>query len=141
MPMYRICKSFTFSAAHRLETSWTKKCQEIHGHNYKIDVILECDSLNKDGMVIDFGELKELISHIISRYDHSFMYVCKDGNPSTLQNTIGLKCNPTSENIARLIFNEVHITIGNMENDPGSFIKLSKVRIYETDTSWSEYSE
>jgi len=140
--MYKICKTFNFSAAHVLETSWTRKCQRIHGHNYKVDITLECTTLNPDGMIMDFGELKELVGSIIKRYDHSFMI-----NNNTKKekkrdsNVIKLYCNPTSENIARLIFNEVHTTLGNMENEPGDFIKLSKIRIYETDTSWSEYSE
>ncbi len=146
--MYRICKTFKFCAAHRLESSWTEACQEIHGHNYRVDVILEAVDLNMDGMVIDFGKVKNIIKPIIDAYDHRLILKERHNCITTYINQITLQCNPTSENIARLIYESVarkieYILAGDREknlNGSTRVIALHKIRLYETDSSWAEYS-
>jgi len=119
-----------------------------HGHNYSVDVIVSSLVLNSDGMVIDFGKLKDIIKPIIDEYDHSFMLSSELPDSVYEKNTIFLNCNPTSENIARLLFIHTQNALFEMdktdrEDTPDGQsrqVYLEKVRVYETDTSWSEYS-
>jgi 6-pyruvoyltetrahydropterin/6-carboxytetrahydropterin synthase len=144
--MYRVSKSFKFCAAHRLESSFTLACQEIHGHNYTVEVILESASLNKDGMVIDFGKIKGVVKPFIDKLDHSFM-IMKQNEDDATDNVIHLDCNPTSENIARSLYINIEAILGKLppssreksKSEYKRIVHLVKVRVYETDSSWSEY--
>lgn len=147
--LFRICKSFKFSAAHILESSWSEKCQEIHGHNYIVEVVVESTDLNKDGMVIDFGKLKSIIKPLIEKFDHSFIQKSSltPIKTSKITNEVFMDLNPTSENIARLIYLSISNKLSGLVNPDREHscngykrtINLVKVRIYETDSSWSEY--
>lgn len=79
------------SASHHLTLSYRSKCERVHGHNWKITVYCRAPQLNEDGMVVDFTHLKQAIH---GRLDHS------DLNEK-------LPFNPTAENIARWIVDEV----------------------------------
>lgn len=69
--MYRISKTFTFSAQHRLHLlPETHKCNRSHGHNYAVTVILESETLDKFGMVVDYGELDAFKHYLDSTFDH-----------------------------------------------------------------------
>lgn len=83
--MYYIKKTMSVSSAHRLNLSYESKCQNIHGHNWKVTVYCKAEVLNENGMIVDFTDIK----NIVNQLDHSFL------NDSLKQ--------PTAENIARYL--------------------------------------
>ncbi|MBR5657459.1 MAG: 6-carboxytetrahydropterin synthase QueD [Prevotella sp.] len=89
--MYYIEKTFEISASHQLALSYQSKCCQMHGHNWKITVYCRSKELNKDGMVIDFSEVKKRIKRPL---DHQNL------------NQV-LPFNPTAENIARWITEQI----------------------------------
>lgn len=89
--MYQIRKRLEISAAHYLTLDYESKCRNLHGHNWIIDVYLRSETLNANGMVMDFTEIKR---RIIDRLDHR---VLNDVIPY----------NPTAENLARFICDQL----------------------------------
>ncbi len=89
--MYYVSKRIEISAAHRLELDYPSKCTSLHGHNWIITVHCRAKELNANGMVTDFSNIKALLTE---RLDHKCL------------NDV-LPCNPTAENIARWICEEV----------------------------------
>ena len=89
--MYYIEKTFEISASHQLALSYPSKCCQLHGHNWKITVYCRSRELNKDGMVIDFSEVKKLIKKPL---DHQNL-------------NLVLPFNPTAENIAQWITEQI----------------------------------
>ena len=85
--MYEVKKSIEISAAHRLILDYESKCTNLHGHNWIIDVFLRSETLNKNGMIMDFTEIKRKIQ---DKFDHK---VINDE----------VDFNPTAENIAKYI--------------------------------------
>ena len=114
--MYRITKSFTFSASHRLEGLPAEhQCARLHGHNYIVELILESQVLDEVGFVTDFGALAPVKRWLDNMFDHRHL------------NNV-LPMNPTSENFAAYIYGRW------AEQYP-----LAAVRVSETGTSWAEY--
>jgi len=120
--MYTIKVQSHFSSAHNLR-EYKGKCEALHGHNWKVEVSVSSEGLNKIGMVIDFKELKKSLAEITSTLDHK--------NLNDLENF--KKTNPTSENIAKYIYD--CIITKHPELDIGS------VTVWETDTSSATYGE
>ncbi len=89
--MYLVKKRMEISAAHSLQLSYRSKCEDLHGHNWIVDIYCRSESLNEDGMVVDFTHIKETV---MSRLDHQ-----------NLNDVIPL--NPTAENIARWICEQI----------------------------------
>ncbi len=86
-----------FAAAHQLKMV-AKKCENLHGHNWKIEVCVKGDALNNAGVLMDFGEIKAGVKEIIAEIDHRFLNelnMFHEGNP------------PSSENIAQYIADEL----------------------------------
>lgn len=94
--MYSIKVESGFSAAHNLR-GYKGKCEDLHGHNWKIEALARKESLDKIGMVLDFTVLKSELNKILSKMDHKYLnklaYFCK--------------VNPTSENIAKYIYSQM----------------------------------
>ena len=140
--MIRITKEFKFEMAHALH-GYDGLCKNIHGHSYKLRVTVkgEVRSENghvKDGMVIDFAELKEIVKpEIIDKYDHSLVLNANSPHASidlsAFEKVFLLPYQPTSENLVIDFAN--HIKSRLPEN-----ISLCKVILSETATSFAEWN-
>ena len=118
-----VCKIIKFDAAHKLK-NYIGLCGNLHGHTYRLEITVS-GLIDKNGFVIDFKILKELIyKQIISKVDHR-----------NLNDVLDIS-NTTAENIAEWIWDTLEIYIG--KNYTKNDIKLEKVRIYETDNSYAE---
>ena len=117
--MYEIEVFLNFSAAHRLR-GYKGKCENIHGHNWKVGVTVSSDKLDKIGIVADFRDVKKQLKDVLEKLDHK--------NLNSL--AYFKKINPTSENLARFIYEKLK-----------KRLPVSSVSVWETDGSKATYSE
>ncbi|MDF1591844.1 MAG: 6-carboxytetrahydropterin synthase QueD [Desulfobacterales bacterium] len=111
-----------FAAAHQLKMV-AKKCENLHGHNWKIEVCVAGERLNDAGVLMDFGEIKARLSDIMASLDHKFLNELeffKAGNPS-------------SENIAQYIAKSLQREIDN------SAVKVTRVTAWESDNACATF--
>lgn len=131
-------------------TSYSQKCQKVHGHSYVAEVFLQSEQLNEDGMVIDFGKLKNKLSEVFDKFDHSIV-LCKDdkiaaniGDKEQEQmidfGLVLVDWNPTAENMAKYFYDKIWETMYADEELKGP-VELVAVRIHETETGWAQYAE
>tara|TARA_B100000315_G_C14540403_1_gene570602 strand:+ start:561 stop:935 length:375 start_codon:yes stop_codon:yes gene_type:complete len=122
--MYKIKVLSSFSAAHFLR-EYKGKCEALHGHNWKVEVMVASSELDNLGMVIDFGAIKKIVNERLKSFDH------------VLINDIEYfrKVNPTSENMAKYLFDQIKEDLSQLK------CNVSEVRIWETDTSCAVFSE
>jgi len=111
--MYRIKTEVTISAAHKLNLPYESPCKEVHGHNWKIAVIMQSRQLT-NGMVLDFTSVKKFIK---DKFDHK-----------TINDIIE---QPTAENIAKYIFDEL--------NYLSTDATCEKVEVQETEGNYASY--
>ncbi len=111
-----------FAAAHQLAMV-AKKCENLHGHNWKVEVYIAGDELNDAGVVIDFGEIKRHLADIKKSLDHRFL-----NELECFQN-----CNPSSENIARFIAETMQAKISELG------IRVSRVSAWESEDACATY--
>jgi len=118
--MYSIKIESYFSAAHFLR-GYKGKCEELHGHNWKVEVGVEAKKLNKIGMLLDFHDLKTKLNMVLEKLDHK-----------CLNNlTYFKKANPTSENIAQYIYKQLKSEVPNLE----------LITVWESHNSCASYYE
>jgi len=120
--MYEVMVEGSFSAAHNLR-GYKKKCEELHGHNWKVRVGIQSEKLDGIGMLIDFREVRDYLERILEKLDHKYL-----NEISHFKMT-----NPTSENIARFIYNELKNQL------KSSHYRVSKVTVWESDTTSATY--
>jgi 6-pyruvoyltetrahydropterin/6-carboxytetrahydropterin synthase len=121
--MYELKVVTHFAAAHQLKMV-AKKCENLHGHNWKIEICVAGENLNKAGVLIDFGELKQHVSIIMAKLDHKFLNeldAFKDD------------CPPSSENIAHYIANTLQSMIDSLN------IKVTRVTAWESENACATY--
>jgi len=90
--MYKLDIETDFSAAHNLR-GYEGKCENLHGHNYRVKVRISGSELDNTGMLADFKVLKKIIEEVAGRLDHAYLNEVEPFN----------EVNPTAENIARVI--------------------------------------
>jgi 6-pyruvoyltetrahydropterin/6-carboxytetrahydropterin synthase len=133
--MYKIRKMFKFEAAHALNRAYSKECCSIHGHSYKVEVIIFSNALNDDGMVIDFKLLKEIVGPLIEAFDHKLIVtdrtLCKH-----VKGQLVVPFNPTAENMAKNMWEQMSPILEHLI--PG-MIRFF-IRVHETDSGYAEYS-
>lgn len=112
-----------FAAAHQLKMV-AKKCENLHGHNWKVEVSVAGDSLNHAGVLMDFGEIKAQVSEIVSKLDHKFLNELV---------AFGENRPPSSENITVWLAGELQKSI----DAPG--IRVTRVTTWESDDSCATY--
>ena len=120
--MYHVSIQTQFSAAHLLR-NYKGKCENLHGHNWKVEVTVSTETLDEAGMAIDFTLLKQKTNDIIKQLDHQYL-----NEIPYFKNT-----NPSSENIASYIFNLLKIKLGD------TTVKLTKVAVWESENSMASY--
>ncbi|MGD8908319.1 MAG: 6-carboxytetrahydropterin synthase QueD [Chromatiales bacterium] len=131
--MYSITKEVHFCYGHRL-LNHQGKCRHLHGHNATAVVRLESEELNELGMVCDFKDIGDFIKQWIERtLDHNMLLHEADpvlpGLQTAGERVYVMQVNPTAENIAKLIFDQV---------TAGGF-PVVEVSIYETDSAVASY--
>jgi len=120
--MYQVSVEGHFDAAHFLR-EYGGKCENLHGHRFKVVVSLKATKLNKIGLAYDFVELKRHLGEVLARFDHTSLNEVPPFD----------KINPSSENIAVTIYDELK----------GRFsggVTLSSVEVWESPESCVTYS-
>ena len=121
--MYQISVEQHFDAAHYLR-DYQGKCEALHGHRYQVVAKVKASQVDEIGLAYDFTVLKKHLADILSRFDHTCL---NDVSPFD-------KINPSSENIASTIYNELSSKLA------GATVSLSCVEVWESPDSWVTYS-
>jgi len=121
--MFELTVQTSFAAAHQLR-GYEGKCENLHGHNWKLDVVLTAAETDHLGMVVDFNDVKATLDAILEKLDHRFL---NDLDPFR-------EVNPTTENVARLIFNQLGPRLP-------SGVTVKKVTAWESDRCGASYYE
>jgi 6-pyruvoyltetrahydropterin/6-carboxytetrahydropterin synthase len=133
---YTIFKTFRFEAAHHLTgLPDGHQCGRVHGHSYRVTVILESAGLVIPGFVADFGDLKPVKQWVDATLDHQDLNAVL--GPWWVRAGLDEDTAPTSEHLAELIYTAVRYLIPDLS--PGVTSSLAAVRISETETSCAEF--
>ncbi len=121
--MFEVSVEETFSAGHALR-NYKGKCENPHGHNYRIQVIFSGPELDSIGLLLDFVAVKKLMQTVVDRLDHQYL-----NNLAPFD-----VLNPSAENMAKYFYDEISEGLG--QSAPA---KLGQVRVWETDTTSATY--
>jgi len=122
--MYEVSVDETFAAAHNLR-EYKGKCEDLHGHNYKVRVVLAGKELDSTGLLYDFVHLKQVIRGVIQSLDHKYLNELVPFD----------KLNPSAENIARHIYDETSRQLRQTPNGAG----VASITVWETETTAATY--
>ncbi|MBI2678331.1 MAG: 6-carboxytetrahydropterin synthase QueD [Candidatus Koribacter versatilis] len=125
--MFEVTVDRSFAAGHYLR-NYKGKCENPHGHNYKVRVTLAGERLDHAGLLLDFKDLKDVMKETIERLDHQMM---NDVEPFTT-------LNPSAENLARYFYVETNKKVIAVSNDR---VRVKEVTVWETDTTTATYRE
>ncbi|MBV9483622.1 MAG: 6-carboxytetrahydropterin synthase QueD [Acidobacteria bacterium] len=125
--MYEVTVEDSFAAGHYLR-NYRGKCENPHGHNYKVRVTLAGSELDKAGLLIDFKDLRDLMKHVIDRLDHQMI------NELEPFKTL----NPSAENLAKYFFDE---TSRRLKGETNGRVQVKDVTVYETEETTARYFE
>ena len=118
--MYRLKVEGNFSSAHNLR-GYKGKCEDLHGHNWRVEITVESEELDEIGMLQDFKYLKKKLNAVLEDLDHKYLNKLVQFK----------KINPTSENIAKYIYDRLNLQIP----------LLNSVTVWENSTSSAIYEE
>jgi 6-pyruvoyltetrahydropterin/6-carboxytetrahydropterin synthase len=122
--MYEVSVDETFAAAHNLR-NYKGKCEDLHGHNYKVRVTLAGPELDTTGLLYDFVHLKQVIQGVIRSLDHKYLNELKPFD----------ELNPSAENIARHIYDETAKQMRATANGAA----ISSITVWESDVTAATY--
>jgi 6-pyruvoyltetrahydropterin/6-carboxytetrahydropterin synthase len=123
--MFQVSVEDTFSSGHALR-GYRGKCENVHGHNYRVRITVEGPQLDSIGLLVDFTLLKQVMREIMGRLDHQFI---NDLEPFRT-------VNPSAENLAKYFYDEMQRGL----KDLPSGARITATTIWETDTSRATYS-
>jgi len=146
---YRISKSFEIESGHIL-SKHPGKCRFPHGHSRRVEVVLAADTLDANDMVCDFKAVKLSLQAFLDSWDHALALNTDDPNLAFYREKHGARLitfahtDPTSEVMARTVFDELSRALATACRS-GDFaipagVRVERVRITETSSSWAEYS-
>ncbi len=122
--MYRLTIKTGFAAAHNL-INYQGDCENLHGHNWKVEVTVTARELDQAGLAIDFKVLKRETNSLLDELDHKYVN----------QHHFFQDISPSSENISRYLFQELSKRL----NDNN--IKVERIGVWESDNACAEYYE
>src|SRR5438128_12427506 len=125
--MFEITVEDTFAAGHYLR-NYRGKCENPHGHNYKVRVTLAGQELDRAGLLLDFKDLREVMKHVVDRLDHQMI---NDLEPFTT-------LNPSAENLAKYFYDQANLKLDQASRGR---VRVKNVTVYETDTTTATYSD
>jgi 6-pyruvoyltetrahydropterin/6-carboxytetrahydropterin synthase len=125
--MYEVTVERGFSSGHYLR-NYKGKCENPHGHNYKVRITLRGETLDHAGLLLDFKDLKQVMRPVIERIDHQML---NEIEPFT-------EVNPSAENLARFFFDETNKQLREITSGR---VHVKDCTIYETDTTTATYYE
>ena len=124
--MFEVSVEETFAAGHALR-HYRGKCENVHGHNWRVMVTFVGESVDKAGMLVDFVEVKKSMNKVIDYLDHQFINDLKPFD----------ELSPSAENIAKYFFDEMN---SDLAATPGEApCKISQVKVWETDDASATY--
>lgn len=121
--MYHLSILTSFAAAHNL-LHYQGDCENLHGHNWKVEVTVSTEMLDKSGLGIDFKILKKHTREVMNYLDHKYL--------NDLDAFKGIS--PSSEQIARFIFERVEESLNDYE------VTVDKVTVWESDNAYASYT-
>jgi len=125
--MFEVTVEDSFAAGHYLR-NYRGKCENPHGHNYRVRVTLAGEELDAAGLLLDFKDLRDVMRPLIDRLDHQMI---NDLEPFTEQN-------PSAENLAKYFFDQANLQLKKSTNGR---VRVKDVTVFETDTTTAKYSE
>jgi 6-pyruvoyltetrahydropterin/6-carboxytetrahydropterin synthase len=147
---YRICKTFEIENGHML-SKHPDKCRFPHGHSRKVEFTLEADSLDTNEMVCDFKVIKEIMGAFLDGYDHAMCVNTDDPAYPQLKAAYGDRviafdhADPTTEVLAKTIYEHFQQRLREQAARAETrypireTLRIVKVRLSETSSSWAEY--
>jgi 6-pyruvoyltetrahydropterin/6-carboxytetrahydropterin synthase len=121
--MYRLMIKTSFAAAHNL-INYQGDCENLHGHNWRVEVVVAAKELDKAGLGIDFKILKKQTNSLLDELDHKYL-----NDLAPFKND-----SPSSENISRYLFDRLSETLNN-DN-----ITVEKINVWESENACASYS-
>jgi 6-pyruvoyltetrahydropterin/6-carboxytetrahydropterin synthase len=125
--MFEVTVEETFAAGHFLR-NYKGKCENPHGHNYKVLVTLQGNELDKAGLLLDFKDLKVVMKSVVERLDHQMINDIKPFD----------EVNPSAENLARYFYQETNLKLRSVTEGR---VSVKMVTMFETDTTNATYYE
>ncbi len=147
---YRICKTIEIESGHML-THHPDKCRFPHGHSRKVEIVIEADELDANGMVCDFKIVKDAVGDYLETFDHALCVNTADPMFDTLKAAYGERVisfpdtDPTTEVLAKTFFDGIARGLAAYARRADTRyrlrpdVRLLKVRVWETSSSWAEY--
>ena len=122
--MFEVAVEQSFASAHALR-NYKGRCENVHGHNWKVQVVIEGEKLDATGMLVDFLDVKSFMGEILDRIDHQFL---NEIPPFDV-------VNPSAENIAEYFYQQLS---GKLADIPVP-VRIREVKIWETEIQSATY--